>query len=139
MSSSIDNLTVAQIGSCDDTRVFTLAEAKSLLPVVQRITISAFEELEPVKKRIENTLATDPRLKSIEQSYEDIVRRWVKKMERLGLVVHGLWMVDFDTGDGYISWQYPEIRLAWFHEYTSGVAGRLPLEQHIEETMPDWA
>lgn len=130
---------IAQIGSCEESRVFTLKEARELLPVVKRITTMASQELEPVKHRIENMLATDPRLKAVEREYESVVRRWVRKMERLGLVVNGLWMVNFDTGDGYLCWQHPETRIAWFHDYSAGVADKRALQDVIDETMPDWA
>ncbi|MDH3281689.1 MAG: DUF2203 domain-containing protein [Gammaproteobacteria bacterium] len=130
---------IPQIGSTSEPRVFTLAEANRLFPLVQRITAHAYRELEPVKKRLENMLATDPRIVAVEKEYETIVKRWVSKMERLGLVVKGLWLVDFDTGDGYLCWKYPELKLAYYHDYAEGFAGRRPLDAVIEEYDPDWA
>jgi len=47
--------------------------------------------------------------------------------------------VDFDTGDGFICWKYPELRLGYYHDYTSGFAARRPLEDVIDEMTPDWA
>ncbi len=130
---------IPQIGPVKNTRVFTLEEAQALLPVVRKITAAAYEELVPVRRQFENTLPTDPRINGVEKSYEAIVRRWVAKMERLGLVVNGLWLVDFDTGDGYLCWKYPEIKLAYFHEYDSGYGGRRPLPEVIDELAPEWA
>jgi hypothetical protein len=95
--------------------------------------------LEPIKRRLENMLATDPRMVVVEKEYEAVVKRWVRKMERLGLVVQGLWLVDFDTGEGYLCWKYPELRIGHFHDYTSGFSGRRPLGEIIEELDPDWA
>ena len=63
----------------------------------------------------------------------------MSKMERLGLVVKGLWLVDFDTGDGYLCWKYPELRINHYHEYNAGFAGRRELAEVIEELDPDWA
>jgi hypothetical protein len=128
-----------QIGYCDDPRIFTLEEARRLLPLVWRITDSARRELDPVKERLGAMLPCDPRLKPVEIEYERIVRRWIGKMERLGLVVKGLWLADFDTGDGYLCWRFPERRLAYFHDYEEGFSGRRRLDEVIEELMPDWA
>ena len=132
-------LDIAQIGSVGEARLFTLAEAQALFPLVRRITVEAYEELAPVKQRLENMLATDPHIVQVEKSYEAIVKRWVSKMERLGLVVKGLWLVDFDTGDGYLCWRFPELRLGYYHDHGSGYADRRPLAEVIDELDPDWA
>ena len=130
---------ITQIGSCRDPRIFTLEEARQLFPLVQRITNSAFDELCPVRQRLENLLSTDPRLVTVERDYEIIVKRWVSKMERLGLVVKGLWLVDFDTGDGFLCWKYPELKIGHYHDYDTGISGRRRLDEVIEELAPDWA
>jgi hypothetical protein len=128
-----------QIGSVGDPRIFALDEARELFPLVRRITADAYEELQPVKQRLRNMMSTDPRIVQVEKSYEEIVKRWVSKMERLGLVVQGLWLVDFDTGDGYLCWKYPELKINHFHDYTAGFSDRRNLEDIIEELDPDWA
>lgn len=128
-----------QIGSVGDPRIFALDEARELFPLVRRITADAYEELQPVKQRLRKMMSTDPRIVQVEKSYEEIVKRWVSKMERLGLVVQGLWLVDFDTGDGYLCWKYPELKINHFHDYTEAVSDRRNLEDIIEELDPDWA
>lgn len=130
---------IAEIIPDGDTRVFSLSEAKRLFPLVRRLTQTAYAELEPVRKSLDTLLPTDPRLPEVERQYEAVVKRWVGKMERLGLVVKGLWLVDFDTGDGYLCWKFPELRLAHYHGYEEGYDGRRPLEQVVEELDPDWA
>jgi len=132
-------LQMPQIGSTEEPRIVTLAEARELFPLVRRITEQAFAELEPIKRQLDNMLSTDPRIGAVEKRYEGVVKRWVNKMERRGLVVKGLWLVDFDTGDGYLCWKYPEIELSYYHDYNSGFGGRRPLDVVIEETDPDWA
>lgn len=129
---------IPQIGSTDEPRFFTLEEARAMLSLVMRITVAAHKELAPVKQRLENMLPADPRLAAVGRDYERIVRRWVSKMERLGLIVKGLWLVDFDTGDGCLCWKYPELKIGYFHDYDSGFAGRRPLDEIIEELRPDW-
>ncbi|MFL6648635.1 MAG: DUF2203 domain-containing protein [Sulfurifustaceae bacterium] len=128
-----------QIAACDDPRVFTLTEAEALFPLVRRITQQAHQELEPVRRALEAMVPTNPMIQQVERQYEAIVKRWVGKMERLGLVVKGLWLVDFDTGDGYLCWKFPELRIGYYHGYHEGYTGRVPLKQVVEELDPDWA
>lgn len=130
---------IHQIVARDDPRIFTLAEAEELFPLVRRITQAAHAELEPVRRSLEAMLPTNPKLPLVEKEYEAVVKRWVAKMERLGLVIKGLWLVDFDTGDGYLCWKYPELKLGHYHNYQEGFGGRRPLREVIEELDPDWA
>lgn len=131
--------TPVQIVSRDDTRVFTLAEAEQLFPLVRSITEEAWRELEPVRARLESMVPSNPRARDVEREYEAIVKRWMAKMGRLGLVVKSLWLVDFDTGDGYLCWKFPELRIGYFHGYREGFTGRRSLREVIEELDPDWA
>ena len=134
-----DRPAVYQIVTRDETRVFTLAEAEELFPLVRAITEVAWHELEPVRRRLESMVPSNPRLHALENEYEKIVKRWMAKMHRLGLTVRGLWLVDFDTGDGYLCWKFPELRLGHYHNYQDGFSGRRPLRDVIEELDPDWA
>lgn len=131
--------TIHQIVAQDDPRIFSLAEAEALFPLVRKITQAAYQELEPVRRNLEAMIPTNPLIREVEREYEAIVKRWVAKMERLGLVVKGLWLVDFDTGDGYLCWKFPELKLGHYHGYHEGFAGRRPLREVIEEFDPDWA
>ena len=130
---------IPQIFAHDDTRAFTLAEAEELFPVVRAITEAAWQELEPVRKRLESMVPSNPRAREVERDYETIVKRWMAKMARLGLVVKGLWLVDFDTGDGYLCWKFPELRIGHYHGHQEGFGARRLLREIIEELDPDWA
>lgn len=133
-----DNV-IAQIGTQGESRVFTLEEARDLFPLVHRITHEAAGELKPVQTRLQNMLASDPRLRAVSSEYEAVVKRWVDKMERLGLVVSALWRADFDTGDGYFSWKYPEHRLGYYRTHAEAFDERRPIDEVVSEDMPDWA
>lgn len=128
-----------QIGSPGDTRAFTLAEAEALFPLVRRITYSSYRELEPLRRLLSTLSAGSTALYEAEEQYERVVKRWVAKMERLGIVVKGLWLVDFDTGDGYLCWRFPELKLGYYHGYREDYTTRRPLRDVIEELDPDWA
>jgi hypothetical protein len=130
---------IHQIVARDETRVFTLAEAEELFPLVRAITEAAWHKLEPVRRKLEAMVPVNPQIHDVERQYEAIVKRWMAKMARLGLVVKGLWLVDFDTGDGYLCWKFPELKIGHYHSYHEGYTTRRPLSEIIEEMDPDWA
>ena len=120
-------------------KVFNLSEAKRLLPVIKAITESHFEKLKPIQSRLNLMLSNDPRRSLIETEYEQVVSRWRTKVEQLGALVTGLWVVVFDMGDGFLSWKYPELSLSYFVERNADFSQRVKLSSYIEEFDPDWA
>ena len=130
---------IPRIGNPRDTQIFSLAEAQLLLPMVRKITRRAVGEFNPVRFRYRNLLDCDPRKPQLALQYEKIVRLWVTKMERFGLAAPGLWMVHFDTGDGYLSWRYPELRLAFFIDSEDPNLTRQSLSEIVAERFPAWA
>ena len=130
---------IVQIGSPADSKLYVLAEASELLPVVRKITENAYERLSKLDKRLEIMLLCDPRRTAIVDEYEKIVRKWVASITRLGAIPNGLWRVDFDTGEGYLCWRFPELKIRYFRDYGREFNDRKPLETLIEETAPVWA
>ena len=135
----IDQMDLPRIGSPLDARIFSLAEARQLFPVVLRITKQAHRQLEPVQQQLKLLPRGSAELSKAEQRYRDIVNDWVSKLRRLGITVKGLWLADFDTGDGYLCWKFPELHLGHYHSYNEGFAGRRPINEIIDELDPDWA
>ncbi len=130
---------VAIISELGDERIFSLADAHQTLDLVQKLPRTAVPELAPCQSKTNGMLDCDPRLVALEKEFEVIVRKWVMQVRRLGIKVYGLWELGFDTGDGYLCWRYPEIRLAYFLEYGEDFQCRRPLKSVIEETQPEWA
>ncbi len=93
-------------------RIFTLAEARALMPRVQELTADAVERFGRL---------------SGEEERREVAEAWAKELSAMGLEIKGLWLVDFDSGAGYYCWKYPEAELGHFHSYEEGFAGRLPL------------
>ena len=141
MSSQLEdsNSWIPQIGNPCDVQIFSLAEAQSLLPVVRKVTRRAVGDFDPVRERYRNLLDCDPRKPQLALQYEKIIRLWMTKMERFGLVARGLWAVDFDTGDGCLSWKYPELRLAFFVDFEDPNMTRRSLSEVLAERLPSWA
>jgi len=127
----------SEIGATN--KLFNLREAKSLAPVVQSITQKHQTELAPVRHRLSKMLSNDPRRPMYEQQYESIVSRWRQKIIQLGATVVGLWDVQFDVGEGGLSWRHPELSLAYFCEHDSLNSQRVKLADYIETHDPDWA
>lgn len=109
-----------------------------MLPLVIRVTRQAAEELSPVQSRLRRMLSCDPRLPSVEADFEGVVRAWIGKIERLGLIADGLWWVSFDLGEGYVSWRYPEIRLDYFYANGERPRDRRKISEVCEQFIPDW-
>mgnify|MGYP001252745242 CR=1 FL=1 len=113
------------------TRIFTLDEARDLLPRIQTLTRPVFElasslaeELQAVEQREDETRAEELR-----ERIHVLVDSWAAAVRDLGPDVKGLWLVDFDSGDGYWCWAYPEEELAHWHSYEGGFGSRVPIEE----------
>ena len=99
-------------------RVFSLDEARTLLPRVKEITSEAVFKYARLGEGGSDS----------EGAREGVVRDWAREIGSLGCEIKGLWLVDFDSGAGYYCWKYPENSLEYFHGYDEGFAGRLPLQ-----------
>jgi hypothetical protein len=106
-------------------RFFTLDEARALLPTVKRLTAEAVRDAEALALELQRTDESDPAHEDLNTELDTIVARWTKTMQDLNLQVKGLWLVDFDNGEGYYCWCYPEDSIAHYHGYTDGFAGRV--------------
>jgi len=98
--------------------IFTLEEARQLLPTVLNLTENVVELVK--KKQIIN--------KSNEEEVNKIITNWQNKLQRLGLEAKFPWFVDFDCGIGYFCWKYPEKELNYFHTYTEGYISRISIQ-----------
>jgi hypothetical protein len=135
----IDSPFVAQIFPLDEGRVFTLAEARALMPLVIKITTAAHKKLEPLRAQLQATIpVNDESSRIVEQAYRKVVQGWIDKLLRLGVTASDLWVVHFDTGDGHLCWRFPELRLASFHLYEDCEKGRRSVDEYIELFQPDW-
>ena len=98
-----------------ERKVFTLDEARALLPQVRELTSEAVSRYTSLTGELED-------------ERESVVQDWMRQVRSLGLEIKGLWLVDFDSGAGYYCWKYPEPAIDHFHGYEEGFGGRLPLQ-----------
>lgn len=110
-------------------RTFTLQEARHLLPLIYRMTEESCREVKTLMNRIEAFPdKTHPSVGSIEEKINAIIDRWQGKVVKLGVQPKGLWMADFDNGEGYYCWKYPDIEINHWHGYQDGFSGRILVE-----------
>lgn len=110
------------------SKVFSLEEAKRLLPVIYRMTEESCREVKLHLNRIEAfSDKSHPSVAVIEEQINAIIDRWQVKIEKLGGEPKGLWMADFDNGEGYYCWKYPEVEINHWHGYQDGFSGRIKI------------
>lgn len=109
--------------------IFSLEQARSVLPVIRRITQEFSVKVEALMARLESVSLTQTEtITRLEVEVNDLIKAWHEKIKKLGAKPKGLWLVDFDTGDGYFCWKYPETDLEFWHSYDDGFTGRVPIE-----------
>jgi len=108
-------------------RIFSLDEARAMLPEVKSLTADAVRRVEDLAARLQKTADSDASRASIETHIEAAIREWSLVIERLGLEPKGLWLVDFDNGQGYYCWCHPEDTVSHFHDYDGGFRGRMKI------------
>jgi hypothetical protein len=104
-----------------------LTEAQELLPGIRVLTEEAVTEAEQLSSTLQRLSAADPARSETVEALEAVVATWTERLQRMGLVVKGLWLVDFDNGEGYYCWKYPESAVLHFHGYDEGFAGRMKI------------
>ncbi|CAN5607660.1 DUF2203 domain-containing protein [soil metagenome] len=135
--------------------VFSLEEAQTLFPVVFRLTKGYSERVQGLIEKIEKlssrkmllspgissepssettpgvsseTASADPYLtEPLEAEAGRLIEEWQTKIQKLGGRPNGHWVVDFDSGDGYYCWKYPERSIEFWHHYRDGYSKRIKL------------
>jgi hypothetical protein len=108
-------------------RVFSLQDAQQLLPTVKQLTGDTVQRAEDLILQIEALDEGDPERVRLSEKLDDLVKEWAARLQALGAEVKGCWLVDFDNGDGYYCWAWPEDTISHYHGYTEGFAGRMKI------------
>lgn len=112
--------------------VFSLEEARAILPVVRRITHEFSAKVELLIARLETLqLNQTETICALEKQVNDLIQTWNDKIRKLGADPRGLWVVDFNCGDGYYCWKHPENDILYWHSPEDGYSGRKPLAQKV--------
>ena len=108
--------------------IFSLDQARALLPRVKMLTAEAVGRAEAISAELARMSEADPAHGQLAATLREIVNAWADAVRALGLEAKGLWLVDFDNGDGYYCWRYPEPVISHYHGYDDGFAGRIPIQ-----------
>jgi hypothetical protein len=111
-----------------DHPIFSLRQASELLPEVKHLTAEAVRRTETLAAQLHGLAEDDPDHQALSAAIRDVVSGWADQLRSLGLEAKGLWLVDFDNGQGYYCWSYPEPVISHYHAYDDGFAGRLKIQ-----------
>ena len=112
----------------DESRQWTLETARQMLSDVRARTERAVKESDELVAERDAMPAGSNERGEAERRIQEVVGRWAREMEALGLEVKGLWLIDFDNGSGYYCWQWPETEVAHYHGYDEGFDGRTRIQ-----------
>ncbi len=109
---------------------FSIQEAQKVLSVIYHITQKYNDDVEFMIYQLENFEKKNKKAANIlEQKLNKKIDTWQSKVEKLGAIPRGLWLADFDSGEGYFCWMYPEKTIKHWHGYADGFSQRIQLAQ----------
>lgn len=118
-------MSIIEISRC---QTFSLEEARKVLPIIFKITRNHSQQVEALIGRIDSLSGGNESLiAALEADVNQLIHDWQVKVQKLGAFPKGLWLADFDTGDGYFCWKYPERDIEFWHHYTDGFSKRVPI------------
>lgn len=112
---------------------FSFSELNRLIPLVLKLTDAAQLEVNHLLSRIDSKSKLRNSLEKnqeLEYQINGIIDRWESKIEKLGGYPKGLWLADFDSGEGFYCWKFPEPEIQFYHGYQDGFSGRKPINHH---------
>ena len=110
--------------SINKKKLFSLTETRDLLPIVKKITRDAVQKSQSFAVQMRLFPQEAPQRIAVEKKLNRLLNTWASKMLKLGAEVKGLWLIDFDNGEGYYCWHYPEPDIEYYHSYLEGFTNR---------------
>jgi len=111
----------------EQRRLFSLDDAQQLLPTIKALTAEAVRLSDEIAGKLQALPEADPEYHRLNAELNEVVMRWAAEVRGFDLEVKGLWLVDFDNGEGYYCWRYPEETVGHYHTYSEGFAGRIKI------------
>ena len=108
-------------------RTHSVESANALLPVIIRLTEDTMRQTDHLQLRLQRHQKGSETYDRLVREYDAIVQKWAEKVHRVGALAKGLWLVDFDTGKGFLCWVYPEKQIEHFHTYETGYKQRVKI------------
>lgn len=131
-----------------EARIFSVAEARHVLPLVRRITHEVMEAHQRWASLVRTfdahaaaaVGAADPAVEAAAAAVLEVageVERGLAELAALGGVFKGFdgGLVDFyslrDDRLVFLCWRLGEADLGWWHEVDAGFGGRQPIDEHL--------
>lgn len=106
----------------DKTKKFTLEAARAMIPWIREATREAESKVFEVQRNAED------RHDALAQ-VNRIIQHWGETVAKLGAIPKQPFLVDFESGEDYFCWEYPEKTIIYRHGYHKGYAGRQKIEE----------
>lgn len=119
---------IVMTDAADAPQIFSLDQACRLLPEVKHVTADAVRQAESLAAQLRGLAEDDPDFAPLSAALREVVDGWADAVQSLGLEAKGPWLVDFDNGEGYYCWCYPEPTVAHYHGYDEGFSGRTRIQ-----------
>ncbi|RME18002.1 MAG: DUF2203 family protein [Bdellovibrio sp.] len=114
-------------------KLFTEERAEQVRPIIHRFTHKYSQKVNALISKLESLDNSDTTgMQAIETEINGLINSWNRKVKKLGGIPRGLWIVDFDCGDGYLCWTFPEPQILYWHSYNTGYSQRIKLSQKKE-------
>ena len=124
----------------DSGRIFTKQEAEKLLPRVREMTQICEEQVSELQRSVDLEEVSSKQKREVMHQIDYKVNDWAQNVTSLGIHVKGLWLVDFDSGDGfYYCWKLGEDQIDFMHGYGETYADRKPVwkQNRQDETLSE--
>lgn len=114
--------------TADAPQIFSLDAACRVLPQVKHVTADAVRQAESLAVQLRGLAEDDPDHASLADAMRGVLDTWTEAVQSLGGEAKGPWLVDFDNGEGYYCWCYPEPTVAHYHGYDEDFSGRTRIQ-----------
>lgn len=108
----------------ESKKIWTLEEARKIFPKIKRITEDFHERALSISNLLNENIYPENEMERMEAEIQELVKVWKFTMLELKVDVKGIWLIDFDNGEGYYCWRIGEEDLLYEHSYEEGFAGR---------------
>lgn len=115
-------------------KIWTLEEAREVLPLVREITKEYYEKSSILALELRSKMFPENILESKEEEISTIVQNWSNEILAMQIDVKGLWLVDFDNGSGFYCWTWGEEDVLYEHGYNEGFRSRKLIEENQNDS-----
>jgi hypothetical protein len=117
-------------------KVFSLAEANEMVPVVADYTGEVVAELEEIRQRhqLRPEAEGSGMAATVLSEVERLLQQWSERVLELGASPKGYFTVDFQSGDPELlyCWTYGEDKISYAHKVWENFTHRRPLSESVD-------